>query len=92
MPGAQIREVCREQNIAEQRFFRWRNKYGGMEVSDARALKELEGENAQLKRTVAEQTLVIEGLKEFATKKMSSPAGRREAPQRRHPKKGWQFG
>lgn len=67
--GATIRELCRRHNITEQTFFRWRNKYGGMEVSDARRLKELEGENAKLKRLVAEQLLVIEGLKEFAGKK-----------------------
>lgn len=65
----QIKDVCREHNIAERTFFRWRNKYGGTEVSDARKLKELEGENAKLKRMVAEQMLVIEGLKEFAAKK-----------------------
>ena len=68
-PGAQIREVCRRHNITEQTFFRWRNKYGGMEVSDARRLKTLEGENAKLERLVAEQLLVIEGLKEFSGKK-----------------------
>jgi len=67
--GVQIREVCRRHNITEQTFFRWRNKYGGMEVSDARRLKTLEGENAKLKRLVAEQLLVIEGLKEFSGKK-----------------------
>jgi len=67
--GVQIRELCRRYNITEQTFFRWRNKYGGMEVSDARRLKDLEGENAKLKRLVAEQLLVIEGLKEFAGKK-----------------------
>lgn len=67
--GAPIREVCRRHNITEQTFFRWRNKYGGMEVSDARRLKELEHENAKLKRLVAEQLLVIDGLKEFAGKK-----------------------
>ena len=66
--GVQIREVCRRHNITEQTFFRWRNKYGGMEVSDARRLKTLEGENAKLKRLVAEQLLVIEGLKEFSGK------------------------
>jgi putative transposase len=69
VPNAEIREVCRQHNIAEQTFFRWRNKYGGMEVSDARKLKELESENAKLKRIVAEQLLVIDGLKEFAAKK-----------------------
>jgi len=65
----QIRDVCRRHNITEQTFFRWRNKYGGMEVSDARRLKTLEGENAKLERLVAEQLLVIEGLKEFSGKK-----------------------
>jgi len=67
--GMQIREFCRKQNITEQTFFRWRNKYGGMDVSDARRLKDLESENARLKRLVAEQLLVIDGLKEFAGKK-----------------------
>ncbi len=68
-PGAQIREVCRRHNVTEQTFFRWRNKYGGLDVSDARKLKVLESENAKLKRLVAEQLLVIEGLKEFSQKK-----------------------
>lgn len=67
--GVQIRELARRHNITEQTFFRWRNKYGGMDVSDARRLKELESENAKLKRLVAEQLLVIEGLKEFSGKK-----------------------
>lgn len=64
-----IREVCRKHNITEQTFFRWRNKYGGMEVPDVRKLKGLELENAKLKKLVAEQMLVIEGLKEFSGKK-----------------------
>ena len=64
-----IREVCRQHNITEQTLYRWRNKYGGMDVSEARRLKDLESENAQLKRLVAEQMLVIDGLKEFSRKK-----------------------
>ena len=68
-PGVQIWEVCRRNNITEQTFFRWRNKYGGMDVPDARKLKVLESENAKLKKLVAEQLLVIEGLKEFSGKK-----------------------
>jgi putative transposase len=64
-----IREVCRKHNITEQSFFRWRNKYGGMEVPDIRKLKGLELENAKLKKLVAEQLLVIDGLKEFSAKK-----------------------
>lgn len=64
-----IREVCRQHNISEQTFYRWRDKYGGMDVADARRLKDLETENAKLKRLVAEQMLVIDGLKEFSRKK-----------------------
>ena len=64
-----IREVCRQHNITEQTLYRWRNKYGGMDVSEARRLKDLESENSRLKRLVAEQMLVIDGLKEFSRKK-----------------------
>ncbi|ABB73417.1 putative transposase [Nitrosospira multiformis ATCC 25196] len=67
--GVVIRDVCRKHNITEQTFFRWRTKFGGMTVSDARRLKDLESENAKLKKIVAEQMLAIEGLKEIATKK-----------------------
>ena len=69
VPGVQIREVARRHNVTEQTFFRWRNRYGGLDVSDARRLKTLESENLKLKRLVAEQLLVIDGLKEFAGKK-----------------------
>ncbi len=65
----QIRELCRRHNVTEQTFFRWRNKYSGMDVSDARRLKAVEAENAKLKHLMAEQLLVIEGLKEFSGKK-----------------------
>ena len=67
--GVQVWEVCRRHDITEQTFFRWRKEYGGLDVSDARKLKVLESENAKLKRLVAEQLLVIEGLKVFAGKK-----------------------
>lgn len=62
-------ELCRRHNITEQTFYRWRNKFGGMEVADARRLKDLESENDRLKRMVAEQLLVIDGLKEISRKK-----------------------
>jgi putative transposase len=68
-PGVQIREVCRRHNITEQTFFRWRRRFGGLDVPDARKLKSLEAENAKLKKLLAEQLLVIEGLKEFSAKK-----------------------
>jgi putative transposase len=67
--GAVIREVCRQHNISEQTFFRWRNKYGDMTISDAHKLKALETENTRLKKIVAEQILAIEGLKGIAAKK-----------------------
>jgi putative transposase len=66
VPGAEIRALVRKHNITEQTFYRWRNKYGGMEVSDARKLKSLEVENAKLKKLVAEQLLAIDALKEFS--------------------------
>jgi len=65
-PGTEIRAVIRRHSISEQTFYRWRNKYGGMDVSDARRLKSLEAENARLKRIVADQTLAIDALKEFS--------------------------
>jgi putative transposase len=65
-PGCEIRTVVRKHNISEQTFYRWRNKYGGMEVPDARKLKALEAENAKLKKLVAEQLLAIDVLKEFS--------------------------
>lgn len=67
--GAVIREVCRRHNITEQTFFRWRNKFGGMSVPEARRLKDLESENAKLKKLLAEQLLVTEGLREIVAKK-----------------------
>lgn len=70
--GVVIRDVCRKHNITEQTFFRWRNQFGGMNVSEARKLKELESESARLKKIVAEQVLAIEGLKEIATKNGNS--------------------
>ena len=68
-----IRDLCRQHNITEQTFYRWRNVYGGMDVAEARRLKELESENARLKRLVAEQMLVIDGLREFGRKMYGPP-------------------
>ena len=67
--GAATKELCRRHGVSEQTFYRWKQKYGGMEVSDARRLKELELENNQLKRLVAERDLAIEVMKEIAQKK-----------------------
>jgi putative transposase len=64
-----IRSVCAEHNITEQTFYRWRRKYGGMEVSEAKKLREPERENGELKRMVAEQALDIRMLKDVNSKK-----------------------
>ena len=64
-----VREVCRQYNITEQTFYRWRNKYGGMEVSDAKRLRAMERENSELKKLVAELTLDNRMLKDVVTKK-----------------------
>jgi putative transposase len=64
-----IRAVCREHNLTEQTFYRWRNKYGGMDVSEARKLRELERENSELKKIVADLTLDVRMLKDLNSKK-----------------------
>lgn len=63
------RDVCRKHNVSEQSFYRWKTKYGGMGVSDVKRLRELERENAELKKVVAEQTLDIRMLKDVNAKK-----------------------
>lgn len=64
-----IREVIRKHNVSEQSFYRWRNKYGGMQTSEVRRLRDLERENAELKKMVAEQALDIRMLKDVNSKK-----------------------
>ena len=64
-----IRAVCQEHNITEQTFYRWRRKYGGMDVSEARKLRDLERENSELKKMVAELSLDNRMLKELNSKK-----------------------
>ncbi len=64
-----IEAVCRKHAIAEATFYRWRSKYGGLEPSDATRLKELERENARLKKLLAERDLDIEVMKEINAKK-----------------------
>lgn len=61
--GQNVEEVARQLEITESTWHRWRNQYGGMKASDAKRLKELEKENTQLKRIVANQALDIDMLK-----------------------------
>ena len=67
--GQTAQAVCREHNISEQTFYRCKKKYGGMELADARRLKELEKENAELKKMLAESMLENRILKEVNAKK-----------------------
>ena len=64
--GQELDEVCRHLEIAESTWHRWIARYGGMKANDAKRLKELEGENARLKKIVANQTLDIDMLREVA--------------------------
>lgn len=63
--GAQIAELCRRHGITETTFYRWRKKYGGLEGTEARRLKQLEEENRRLKRIVADQALNLQVLKDL---------------------------
>jgi len=64
--GKTIPEAAKELGFSEQTYHRWRNQYGGMKANDAKRLKELERENVQLKRIVADQVLENQALKEIA--------------------------
>jgi putative transposase len=63
-----IIDVCREKGISEATFYAWRKKFGGLQTRDVQRLKELEKENARLKRLLAERDLEVDCLKEVASK------------------------
>jgi putative transposase len=67
--GVATAEVCRRHGISSATFFKWKAKFGGMDVSDARKLKALEDENAKLKKLLAEAMLDNAMLKDIASKK-----------------------
>lgn len=64
-----ITAISRAHSISENTFYKWRQKYGGMEVADARRLRELEKENARLKRLLADSAIEIDAMKEVIAKK-----------------------
>ena len=66
--GLSASEVCRKHGISDATFYKWRSRYGGMEVSDARRLKALEDENRRLKKLLAESMLDASTLKEMLAK------------------------
>jgi putative transposase len=65
----QVRELCRKYGIAEQAFYCWRHKDGGLETADAVRLRQLEREKARLKKLVAQRDLELEVVKELLAKK-----------------------
>ena len=67
--GIKPQELCRKAGVSEQTFYRWKSKYGGMEVSDAKRLKALEEQNRRLKHLVADLTLDVQMLKAVNGKK-----------------------
>ncbi|BAJ81406.1 putative transposase [Acidiphilium multivorum AIU301] len=71
--GMSTAEVCRRHGISSATFYKWKAKFGGLEVSDARRLKQLEDENARLKRLLADAVLDNAMLKEIASKTYGPP-------------------
>jgi putative transposase len=64
--GIELPEVFKQLEVSEQTYYRWRNQFGGMKADDVKRLKELEAENARLKRIVADQVLENQALREVS--------------------------
>jgi len=67
--GTRVEEICRELNISSGTFYNWRSKYTGLEVNEAKRLKDLESENNRLKKLLAEKLLESEAMKDVLSKK-----------------------
>jgi putative transposase len=67
--GRSVKDLAREHSISEATFYNWKAKYGGMEASDVKRMKDLEEENSRLKRIVANMTLEIDAIKNVLEKK-----------------------
>ena len=80
--------ACREAGISEQSYYRWRKEYGGLDLDQARRMKELEKENVRLKRLVADLSLEKQVLKDICLGKLVSPERRRQAVERIREKYG----
>ena len=68
--GVQVKEVCRKYGISDATYYKWKSKYGGLEVSDVRRMRELEVENSQLKQMYADLSLEHQALKDIVQKKL----------------------
>ena len=66
--GMLVKDLCRKHGFSEASFYLWRSKFGGMNVSDAKRLKQLEAENAKLKKLLAEEMLDKQALKDLLSK------------------------
>ncbi|WBX84126.1 IS3 family transposase [Sphingosinicella microcystinivorans] len=77
--GAKTADLARRHGVSEATIYNWKSKYGGLEISEARRLKELESENAKLKRLLADAMLDQAALKDLLFKKVLTPAAKREA-------------
>lgn len=67
--GVKVSDLCRQHGISDATFYNWKSKYGGMNVDELRRLRELEQENARLKKIIANQSLDIDIMKEVISKK-----------------------
>lgn len=67
--GTKVDDICRRMGISSGTFYNWRNKYGGLEVNDAKRLKDLESENNKLKKLLAEKLLENEAMRDVLSKK-----------------------
>ena len=68
--GLAVKEICRKYGISDSTYYNWKKKYGGLGVSEVRRLRELEAENAKLKRMYADLSLENDALKELISKKL----------------------
>lgn len=68
--GKSVKEICRQHGISDATYYKWKSKYGGMEASDLKRVKELEAENARLKRLFADMALENAAMKDLIAKKL----------------------
>jgi putative transposase len=68
--GVAVKDVCRKHGISDATYYKWKSKYGGLEMSDVRRARELEAENSKLKRMYADVSLENQALKDLISKKL----------------------
>ena len=73
--GAKVADICREHGISNATFYQWKAKYGGMDASQLKLVKELQEENSRLKRMYAELSMMHDSLKQVVEKKWGVPVG-----------------